>query len=120
MLKSEKGWLRIFLALVLCLSAIKVSAHQNLVIIPLGGGVTPASSNGAPENQVIVAKSGGDYTSIQVAADYAAGRASVSRPWTVLVAPGVYNLVQTLQLRPHVRLIGSGRYATRLTAAISG
>ncbi len=79
-----------------------------------------ASTRSGLERQVIVAKSGGDYTSIQAAVDYAASRASAARPWTVLVAPGVYNLTQTLQLRTHVRLVGSGRYATRLTAAISG
>jgi hypothetical protein len=60
-------------------------------------------------NVVIVAKSGGDFTSVQAALD-SITTASAANPFLVYVAPGVY--VEQVTLKPYVTLEGSGQGAT--------
>ncbi len=65
------------------------------------------------KNVVIVAKSGGNYTSVQVAID-SIGDASADNPYLVWVAPGVYS--ETVTMKPYVHLQGAGQEATIITS----
>jgi hypothetical protein len=68
------------------------------------------------ENVVVVAKSGGDYTSIQAAIDSIAGEAA-ENPYLVWVAPGVY--VEQVTMKPYVHLQGAGQEATVISSTAS-
>jgi hypothetical protein len=68
------------------------------------------------QNVVVVAKSGGDYTSVQDAIDSIAGEAA-DNPYLVWVAPGVY--VEQVTMRPHVHLQGAGQGATVISSTAS-
>jgi hypothetical protein len=65
---------------------------------------------------VVVAKSGGDYTSVQAAIDSITD-ATASNPYLVWVAPGVYS--ETVAMKPYVHLQGAGQEATVITSAAS-
>jgi len=68
-----------------------------------------------PGNVVIVAKSNGDFTSIQAAINSIT--ASSSNPYLVWVGPGWYN--ETVTLKPYVHLQGAGQRVTFIQAAAS-
>jgi hypothetical protein len=85
--------------------------------IHIAGGVI--SAEGSPyAGVVVVAKSGGDYTTIQAAIDAVEGAASYKQPYLVWVAPGLYEGEVTAA--PYVHLQGAGRGATVLSCAASG
>lgn len=62
-----------------------------------------------------VAQSGGDFSSIQVAIDSAAGDAAADNRYLVLVAPGEYE--ESVDMAPFVDVRGSGVGQTVITAA---
>lgn len=66
-------------------------------------------------NVVVVAKSGGDYTTIS-AALAAITTASASNPYVIRVAPGVYLEPGGIDLKPYVDIEGSGEGVTILRA----
>ena len=68
------------------------------------------------QNVIIVAKSGGDYTSVQAAIDSANG-ATAANPYLVWVAPGVYS--ETVTMKPFVHLQGAGQDATVINSTAS-
>ena len=68
------------------------------------------------QNVVVVAKSGGDYTSVQAAIDSVTD-AAADNPYLVWVAPGVYN--ETVTMKPYVHLQGAGQEATVITSTAS-
>jgi hypothetical protein len=68
------------------------------------------------QNVVIVAKSGGDYTSVQAAMDSITD-AAADNPYLVRVAPGVYN--EAVTLKPYVHLQGAGQENTVITSTVS-
>jgi hypothetical protein len=70
------------------------------------------------QNVVVVAKSGGDYASIQAAIDSITD-ATAGNAYLVWVAPGVY--VEQVTMVPHVHLQGAGQEATVISStATSG
>jgi hypothetical protein len=76
-----------------------------------------ASQLGADyQNVVVVAKSGGDYTSVQAAIDSVTG-AAADNPYLVWVAPGVYQ--EQVTMKPYVHLQGAGQEATVITSTAS-
>ncbi len=78
---------------------------------------TQFKGKGTPyQNVVIVAKSGGDYTTIQSAIN-SISSASQSNPYLIWVAPGVYN--EAVTMKPFVHLQGSGQGATVITSSVS-
>jgi hypothetical protein len=71
---------------------------------------TSFEAKGSPlANTVIVARSGGDFSSVQAAIDSIAG-AGPANPYTVFVATGVYT--EQVTLKPYVHLRGAGQGAT--------
>ena len=88
-----------------------VSAHNNVVVIPLLGD--DAAQN--ISNVVTVAKSGGDFTNIHDAID-SIDNATIDNPYIVLVGPGVYTHTRAIDVKPNISLIGSGVGVTILQA----
>ena len=68
------------------------------------------------QNVIIVAKSGGDYTSVQAAIDSIAD-AATDNSYLVWVAPGEYS--ETVTMKPYVHLQGAGQEATIITSTTS-
>jgi hypothetical protein len=68
------------------------------------------------QNVVVVTKSGGDYTSVQMAIDSITD-ATVDNAYLVWVAPGVYS--ETVTMKPHVHLQGAGQEATVISSTAS-
>ena len=79
-------------------------------------GIHATSFQQHADNVVVVAKSGGDYTSIQTALD-SIGDAAADNPYLVWVAPGVYN--EAVVMKPYVHLQGAGQDATTIASATS-
>jgi hypothetical protein len=75
-----------------------------------------AVKSGGPENVVTVAKSGGDYTSVQTAIDSITD-AAADNTYLVWVAPGVY--VEQVTMKPYVHLQGAGQEATIITSTVT-
>lgn len=63
-------------------------------------------------NTVLVAKSGGDFTSLSAALAAVTGTAGA--PFLIRVGPGVFDETNPIALEPHVTIEGSGRSATTL------
>jgi hypothetical protein len=70
-------------------------------------------------NVIVVAKSGGDYTSVAEALATTSD-ASISNRYLVWVAPGVYNETQTSVVDSYVHLQGAGPNVTQIVGEFTG
>lgn len=102
-------------------AAVPYALHaQEAASVPWSG-ITDVPNNlgGSYEHVIVVAKSGGDFTSV------AAALASISNPsetnrYLVWVAPGVYTETELSQVRAYVHLRGAGPNTTVVTSARTG
>ena len=74
------------------------------------------ATGSTPSHLVVVAKSGGDYTTIQAAIG-SISDAAEDNPYLVWVAPGVYE--EQVTMAPYVHVQGAGQGATVITKADS-
>ena len=87
--------------------------RQELTATPFALYALDAPWDGLPyAGVVIVAKSGGDFSSIQAAID-SIGNATEANPYLVWVAPGVYE--EQVTMAPYIHLQGAGQGATVIT-----
>jgi hypothetical protein len=77
------------------------------------------NSGGGYENVIVVARSGGDYSSVADALDSIASPAADNR-YLVWVAPGVYTETLLAQVQGYVHLQGAGPNATLIKSSRSG
>jgi hypothetical protein len=80
-------------------------------------GLDSTDFQGEYAQTVVVAKSGGDFTSVQAALDSITD-ASASKHYLVWVGPGTYN--EQVQMEPFVDIEGAGELATKITASVGG
>jgi hypothetical protein len=80
-------------------------------------GLDSTDFQGKYAQTVVVAKSGGDFTSVR-AALISITDASASKHYLVWVGPGTYN--GRVQMKPFVDIEGAGELATRITAPGGG
>jgi hypothetical protein len=86
--------------------------RQELTAVPYALYALDAAWGGLPyAGVVVVAKSGGDYGSVQAAID-SITTASAETPYLVWVAPGVYE--EQVTMAPYVHLQGAGQDATTI------
>ena len=77
-----------------------------------------AAADGAHyANVVVVAKTGGDYTSVQAAID-GISDASADSPYLIWAAPGVY--AETVTMKPYIHIQGAGQEATSIVSSVTG
>lgn len=70
-------------------------------------------------NVIIVAPSGGDYTSPVDAMNSITG-ASATNTYLVKIMPGVYDIgANSVQMKPYVDIEGSGELTTKITGTVS-
>jgi hypothetical protein len=69
------------------------------------------------QNVVVVAKSGGDFTSIQAALDSITDTTPTA-PYLVWVAPGTYS--ETVMMKTNVDIEGAGELVTKITSVSTG
>lgn len=105
----------IFLGLFLVFIMGGVSAHNKVVVVPLGG----SDAQFKPlKNIITVAKAEGDFTNIQAAIDSIAD-ASASNPYLIVIGPGTYNIGSSIATKEHVSIAGSGPGSTILEGSVS-
>lgn len=88
--------------------------REELTAAPFALYALDAPWDGLPyAGVIVVAKSGGDYTSIQAAIDSISGAAE-DDPYLVWIGPGVYS--EQVTMVPYVHLQGAGQGATVITS----
>lgn len=80
-------------------------------------GLDSSDFQGKYAQTVVVAKSGGDFTSVQAALGSITD-AGASKHYLVWVGPGTYT--ERVQMKPFVDIEGAGELATRITASGGG
>jgi hypothetical protein len=80
-------------------------------------GKDSSAFQGKYAQTVVVAKSGGDFTSVQAALNSITD-ASDTKRYLVWVGPGTYN--ERVEMKPFVDIEGAGELATRITASGGG
>ncbi|MEM7561541.1 MAG: hypothetical protein AAF353_00685, partial [Pseudomonadota bacterium] len=87
------------------------ATQSTVVVIPMFDDPISVS------NIVTVAKSGGDFTD-PIAALASIDDNDIGNRYVVFIGPGVYELDQTLTMKPFVNIVGSGRLATTLRGTV--
>ncbi len=75
-------------------------------------GKTQTGAAATPSNIIIVAKSGGHFTTISAALTSVTDNSAANR-YLVYIAPGVYT--ETVTMKPYVDIEGAGELATKIT-----
>ncbi len=88
-----------------------LQAKDKVVVIPL-------SVSKSMNNIVTVAKSGGDFKDLQKAIDSITD-AAWDNPYLIVIAPGQYDVEQTITMKDHVSITGSGKDVTTLAGNIA-
>jgi len=89
---------------------------DGLTGVPAGFADGVDDSGASYENMIVVASSGGDYTSVAAALD-SISSPSASNRYLVWVAPGVYSETELLEVRAYVHLQGAGPNVTVVTSS---
>ncbi len=97
---------------VMLMIGTSLQAKDKVVVIPL-------SVSKSMNNIVTVAKSGGDFTDLQAAIDSITD-ADRYNPYLIVIAPGWYEIKQTITMKNYVSITGSGQEATFLSGNIGG
>lgn len=84
---------------------------SGLTGVPAGFADGVDNSGAAYDNVIIVAKTGGDFSTIQSALN-SIGDASITNRYLVWVGPGDYN--EKVSLKPYVDVVGAGRNLTKI------
>lgn len=98
-------------------AAGKVISSAGGFEFPDGSIQTTAAT--ASENHIIVATSGGDFSSVAAALNSITTNGS-SNPYHIWVGPGVYTETETLHVKGYVHLQGSGPNVTRIESNVNG
>ena len=106
-----KRFLITIILFVFAFSSSLALAVDKVVVIPL-------NSVKQLKNVVTVSAHGGNFTD-PVAAVNSITDASTSNRYLVVIGPGEYTITQTLVMKPHVDIIGSGKDTTKLRGSIS-
>lgn len=86
--------------------------------IDQAGGVVCDVVNGSPiENVVVVAKSGGDFSTVTAALNSILDASDTNR-YQIYVGPGIY--AENVTMKPNVDLVGSGVNTTKITHSGNG
>jgi hypothetical protein len=98
------------------LLATPASADAEFLIIPIPQ--PPEIIVQQPGNVVTVAASGAEFTDLRAALD-SIDDAGPGNRYMVYIGPGTFTLDQTLQMKPYVSLVGSGRDETIVAGQVS-
>jgi hypothetical protein len=97
--------------------AVNSSAQVTNLNADMIDGLDSTDLQGKYAQTVVVAQSGGDFTSVQAALDSITD-ASAGKHYLVWVGPGTYN--ERVQMKPFVDIEGAGELATRITVSVGG
>jgi hypothetical protein len=92
---------------------------SGLTGVPAGFADGIDNMGGVYENVVVVAKSGGDFTSVAAALSSITD-AAADNPYLVRVMPGVYTETDLVTVKSYVHVQGSGPLVTVVTSARTG
>ncbi len=105
--------MRTLLLVVLCLLCINATAHNKVVVVPLGSDpIKPL------QNVISVSPSNGDFrdpiAALNSIPTEGAGMPSAENRYLIVIGPGQYTLSETMQMRQYVSIVGAGSNNTRL------
>ncbi len=94
--------------------SVAVGAHNKVVVIPLGDAEAASL-----KNIITVSAENGDFTNV---ADAMASitDADFENPYVIFIGPGRYELADTLEVKNHVHIRGSGKNITALRGDVTG
>ncbi len=88
--------------------SVAVGAHNKVVVIPLGDAEAASL-----KNVITVSAENGDFTNVADAMASITDATPVN-PYMIFIGPGIYTLADTLEVKNHVHIRGSGKDLTFL------